>query len=178
MATSAAPKLASTGPATAKAAPKPATPKKAGAQGPHVVALNRKARFEFEVLETVECGLVLQGTEVKTLRSGRASIEEAWAKIQDDELWLIGAHIEEYTHGNRENHEPTRRRKLLLRRSEIRKLKAKTGQKGLTLVPLDLHFNERGYAKLTLALGRGKKLHDKRDTMKKREAAKEIRRAL
>jgi SsrA-binding protein len=138
------------------------------------IAENRKARFKFEVLETWEAGLVLRGTEVKTLRGGKVSLDEAYGRIDGDEVFLIGAHIAEYTHGNRQNHEPTRRRKLLLHKREINKLKAKVTQRGLTLVPLALYFNERGIAKLTLALCRGKNIGDKRDVQRKREAVREI----
>ncbi|MFO1051880.1 MAG: SsrA-binding protein SmpB [Planctomycetota bacterium] len=136
---------------------------------------NRKARFRYEVLETVEAGLSLVGTEVKTLREGRAHLEEAYARVDDGEMFLIGAHIEEYSHGNRQNHRPTRRRKLLLRRAQIAKLKAKVEQKGLTLVPLKLYFNARGIAKLEVGVCRGKKTHDKREASRQRDAKKEIR---
>ncbi|MCC6671493.1 MAG: SsrA-binding protein SmpB [Planctomycetes bacterium] len=138
------------------------------------VAQNRKARFEYEVLETFEAGLALRGTEVKTLRQGRVSIEEAYAKVQGGELFLVDAHIEEYTHGNRANHEPTRPRKLLLHRREIRRIEAALGQKGLTLIPLEVFFSARGYAKVRLALCRGKKTHDKRETLRRREHRREM----
>jgi SsrA-binding protein len=141
------------------------------------IVVHRKARFRFEILETVEAGLVLRGTEVKALRQGLASLEEAFGRVYGDELFLVGAHIQEYSHGNQHNHEPTRKRKLLLRRREIRKLAAKIEQQGLTLVPLSLYFNERGLAKVELGLGKGRKLHDKREVLKKREAARELRNA-
>ena len=120
-----------------------------------VVAKNRKARHQYEVLETFEAGILLVGTEVKTMRGGKVSIEEAYGRIDGDEVFLIGAHIEEYTHGNRQNHDPTRRRKLLLRKREITKLVEKVTQRGLTLIPLELYFSERGYAKVALGLCRG-----------------------
>ena len=142
------------------------------------IALNRKARFKFEVLETFEAGLVLTGTEVKTLRAGLASIEEAYGRIIDGEAFLIGARIDEYTHGNRANHEPNRRRKLLLKKREIARLFEKMAQKGFTLVPLEMFFSERGWVKLKVALCRGKKIHDKRETIRTKEAHKEIRRVL
>ncbi|MGE0143278.1 MAG: SsrA-binding protein SmpB [Planctomycetota bacterium] len=146
-----------------------------GAEAPRLVVENRKARFKYEVLETVETGMVLVGTEVKTLRGGTVHLDESYARVQDDELFLIGAHIAEYTHGNRQNHLPTRRRKLLLRKAQLRKLKARTEQKGLTLVPLRIYFNERGIAKLELGICRGKKTHDKREAAKGKAAAREMR---
>lgn len=139
------------------------------------VAVNKKARHEFEVLDTFEAGLVLRGTEVKSLRAGKISLEEAWAKIEDDEIYLVGAHVEEYAFANRQNHDPVRRRKLLLHGRQIKKLKAQVTQKGLTLIPLDVFFNERGFAKLTLGLCRGKKLHDKREASKAKEAKRVMR---
>jgi SsrA-binding protein len=141
------------------------------------IALNRKARLRFEILEVHEAGLVLRGTEVKALRQGLASLEEAFGRIYGDELFLVGAHIQEYSHGSHHNHEPTRKRKLLLRRREIRKLAARVAQQSLTLVPLALYFNERGLAKVELGLGKGRKLHDKREVLRKREAARELRNA-
>ena len=142
---------------------------------PGLIAENRKARHTYEVLETVEAGIVLVGTEVKTLRGGIVHIDESYARIQNGEVFLIGAHIEEYTHGNRQNHEPTRQRKLLLRRRQIDKLEAKTAQKGFTLVPLELFFNDRGYAKVLIGICRGRRRADKREKSKKREADREIR---
>ncbi len=138
-----------------------------------VVAQNRRARHQFEILETLEAGLVLCGTEVKTLRSGKVSIEEAYGRIDGGTAYLVGAHIEEYVFGNRMNHSPTRKRKLLLRKPELKRLHAKVTQKGLTLVPLRLYFRG-GWAKLELALCRGKRLGDKREVSKKREADREM----
>jgi SsrA-binding protein len=121
---------------------------------------------------------VLTGTEVKTLRTGQVSLEEAFVKIVENEAFLVGAHIEEYAFGNRLNHVPTRRRKLLLHRRQIDKWRHKATEKGYTLVPLELYFNDRNRAQVKIALGRGKKLFDKRQAERKKEARKEIRRAL
>ncbi|MEO0481075.1 MAG: SsrA-binding protein SmpB [Planctomycetota bacterium] len=140
------------------------------------IAENRRARHAYEVLETFEAGLVLKGTEVKTLRAGNAQIDESHARIQAGEAWLVGAHIEEYSHGNAHNHKPTRRRKLLLKKSQIRKLEAQVKQKGLTLVPLKLYFSDRGFAKLLFGLCKGRKTVDKRQNERKREAEREMRR--
>ena len=141
------------------------------------VCRNRKATFRFEVLEQFECGIVLRGTEVKSLRDKNASIEEAYARIEDDELWLIGSHIAAYSFAHAQNHEPLRRRKLLLHAREIRKLRPQVEQKGLTLVPLRIYFNERGIAKVSVALARGKTLGDKRRTLQAREHKREMDRA-
>ncbi len=140
------------------------------------VVRNRKARHEYQILETVEAGMVLQGTEVKSLRQGRANLQDAYALVEGAELWLHNLHISPYEAGNRFNHDPLRPRKLLLHRSEIRKLGAQVEQKGLTLVPLDIYF-KRGIAKVTLALVRGKKLHDKREDLRRRDAEREMERA-
>jgi SsrA-binding protein len=143
--------------------------------GTKLIVSNRKARHEYEVLETWEAGMVLQGTEVKALRQGRANLQDSFARIDGGELWLYNLHISPYEHGNRFNHDPLRPRKLLLHTRELRKLLGQVEQKGLTLVPLDLHFR-RGVAKVTLALARGKKLHDKRDDLKRRDAEREMQR--
>ncbi len=150
--------------------------KKARASGP--VIQNRRARFRFEILDTIECGIVLAGTEVKSLRAGQGSLEEAFARIQKGELWLRGFHIPPYEHGNVQNHDPTRPRKLLLRKREINKLTPKLVLRGLTLVPLKVYFNERGLAKVSLALARGKTHGDKRQDQKQREAKREIDRTM
>jgi len=142
------------------------------------VCRNRKAAFRFEILEQIGCGVMLLGTEVKSLRDKNASIEEAYARIEDDELWLIGAHIAAYSFAHAQNHDPLRRRKLLIHSSEIRKLRPQVEQKGLTLVPLHIYFNERGIAKVTVALCRGKTLGDKRRTLQTREHKREMDRAL
>lgn len=144
--------------------------------GIHIVVRNRRARHEYEVLETVEAGLVLTGTEVKSLRAGKANLQDAFARFDRGELWLHNLHISPYDQGNRFNHDPLRPRKLLLHRREMRKLIGRVEQQGLTLVPLDLHFR-RGIAKVALALVRGKKLHDKRDDLRKRSAEREMERA-
>ncbi|MCK4659173.1 MAG: SsrA-binding protein SmpB [Phycisphaerae bacterium] len=139
---------------------------------------NRKAHHRFEILDKLQCGLVLCGTEVKSLRAGQASLEEAFAYIADGEAWLRDFHIAPYSHGHTINHEPKRRRKLLLHRQEIRKLETRIFHKGLTLVPLEVYFNERGLAKVLLAVARGKSHTDKRQTLKKAEHRREMDRAL
>ena len=134
-----------------------------------VVADNRRARFNYELEEIFEAGLALEGSEVKSLRAGKANIGESYATDSGGELYLINAHIPEYTQAGRRNHEPRRARKLLMRRREMNKLIGAVQREGMTLVPLKLYFNDRGIAKLELALGRGKKVHDKRETVKKRD---------
>ena len=133
-----------------------------------VVADNRKARFNYEIGETFEAGIVLTGSEVKSLRAGRATIGESYADSRGGEIWLINANIPEYLKANRFNHAPKRPRKLLLHRRQINKLIGAVEREGMTLVPLKLYFNEKGRAKVELALARGKKLYDKRETEKKR----------
>ena len=139
------------------------------------MAKNRRARHEYHVLQTWEAGLVLQGTEVKSLRDGKANLADAYARMEGGELWLYNMHVSPYEAGNRFNHDPLRRRKLLLHRSELRRLVGEVEQKGLTLVPLDVHFSG-GIAKVDLALVRGKKLHDKRDTLRERAVARDMER--
>lgn len=151
------------------------TPQAKERSGDRVVAQNRKARHEFHVLETWEAGLVLQGTEVKSLRDGKANLADAFATMSRGELWLYNMHVSPYEQGNRFNHDPLRPRKLLMHRSELRKLVGQVEQKGLTLVPLDVHFSN-GIAKVTLALVRGKKLHDKRDTLRERAEQRDMER--
>lgn len=143
-----------------------------------LVADNRRARFDYELLDTFEAGLALEGTEVKSLREGRASLAEAHAGESRGELWLFNAHIPEYGPANRFNHEPKRPRKLLLHRREINRLIGAVQKEGMTIVPLRLYFNARGMAKLSVALARGKKLHDKRETEKKRDWQREKARLL
>ncbi len=133
------------------------------------VAENRKARFNYEVMDTVEAGLVLTGTEVKSLREGQANIQESYAAVEDGEIWLINSYVPEYLQGNRNNHEPRRRRKLLLNKREMARLAQAVDREGMTMVPLKIYFNDRGRAKLLLAIARGKKLHDKRETERKRD---------
>ncbi|MCD2171962.1 SsrA-binding protein SmpB [Rhizobium sp. C4] len=134
-----------------------------------VVAENRKARFNYEILDTYEAGLVLTGTEVKSLRDGKANIAESYASDEDGEIWLINSYLPEYLQGNRFNHDTRRRRKLLLSKREIHRLRIGVNREGMTLVPLKIYFNEKGRAKMELALAKGKKLHDKRETEKERD---------
>ncbi len=143
-----------------------------------VVAENRRARFDYFVDDRMEAGIALTGTEVKALRQGEGSIAESYATINDEEVWLINSHIPEYSHGNRLNHEPRRQRKLLLKGREIAKLNGAVTRQGLTLVPLSIYFNSNGKAKVELALARGKKVHDKRDTIKERDWKREQGRLL
>ncbi len=138
-----------------------------------VIADNRKARFEFEIGEVFEAGLQLVGTEVKSLRANKAAIGEAYVSPENGEIWLINSHIPEYLQANRFNHEPRRHRKLLLHRRQMDQLMHAVQRDGMTVVPLKLYFNERGVAKLEIALARGKKLHDKRETEKKRDWQRE-----
>jgi len=138
-----------------------------------VVADNRKARFNYEIGEVFEAGIALTGTEVKSLRSGKATIAESYADSRGGELWLINSNIPEYLQASRFNHLPKRPRKLLLHKRQVNKLAGAVEREGMTLVPLKLYFNERGRAKIEIALGRGKKLHDKRETLKKRSWERE-----
>ncbi|SHE28733.1 SsrA-binding protein [Desulfacinum infernum DSM 9756] len=141
--------------------------------GIKIVCQNKKARHDFEIVETVEAGMVLQGTEVKSLREGRANLKDSYAKIKGEEIWLYDVHISPYPHASYNNHEPERTRKLLLHKREIRRLMGKTHEKGLTLVPLKIYFR-KGKAKVELALARGKKAYDKRERIKKKEEAREM----
>ncbi|MFZ1679525.1 MAG: SsrA-binding protein SmpB [Rhizobiaceae bacterium] len=138
-------------------------------KGGRAVAENRKARFNYEIIDTLEAGLVLTGTEVKSLRQGQANIAESYASVEGGELWLINSWLPEYLQGNRFNHEPRRRRKLLIKHKELARLAKGVERDGMTLVPLKIYFNERGRAKMLLALAKGKKLHDKRETEKTRD---------
>src|SRR5690554_1490254 len=142
------------------------------------VATNRKARHDYHILETLEAGLVLTGTEVKSLRGGRANLNDSFARIEDGQAYLYNMHISPYSHGNRFNHEPTRIRKLLLHKDEIRRLIGKTREQGLTLIPLQVYFNEQGWAKVELALARGKKKWDKREAIAKRDVRRQAERAM
>ena len=141
----------------------------------HTVAVNRRARHDYAVEETLEAGMVLTGTEIKSIRAGRANLAEAYARIERGEAWLIGAHIAPYEQGNRNNHEPTRTRKLLLHRDQIAELVGKTQAKGFTLVPLRLYIRD-GLAKLEIGIARGKKAHDKRRTIAERDMRRELER--
>ena len=138
-----------------------------------IVAENRKARFNYEIGEKFEAGIALTGSEVKSLRSGKAAIAESYADTKDGEIWLINANIPEYLQANRFNHEPKRPRKLLLHRKQINKLMGAIEREGMTVVPLKIYFNDKGRAKVEIALAKGKKLHDKRETEKKRDWARE-----
>ncbi len=146
-------------------------------KGRKLVAQNRRARHDFAIEDTYEAGIVLTGTEVKSLRAGRASLVDAYGRIKDGEVWLEGAHIPEYTQGTWTNHEPRRPRKLLLHRQEIERLVGKTKESGLTLVPLALYFKD-GRAKVEIALARGKKSYDKRQALAERQAGREMARAI
>ena len=141
--------------------------------GDRTIATNRRARHEYEILETVEAGLVLRGTEVKSLRDGLVNFKDSYASVRNGEGWLLGCHINPYSHGTDANHDPERDRKLLLHKKEIARLSGKISEKGLTMVPLRLYF-KGGRAKVELGLARGKKLHDKRATLREREARREM----
>jgi SsrA-binding protein len=142
-----------------------------------IVARNRRARHEFDLIETVEAGIVLTGTEVKSLRNGKASLEEAYASVDHNEAWLLGCDIPEYLQANRMNHKPKRPRKLLLHRREIDKLMAKASERGLTLVPLKIYF-KKGVAKVEICVARGRKMFDKREAVKSRDAKRDMDRAI
>lgn len=143
------------------------------------IVSNRKARFEYFVSDEVEAGIVLTGTEVKSLRMGKGSLQEAYCYINDDlEIILLGMHIPPYELGNINNHAPVRPRKLLLKKQEIRKLKKGLDEKGMTLVPLDMFFNDRNLVKMHIGLAKGKKIHDKRENLKEKDTRKEIDRAM
>lgn len=144
---------------------------------PETLATNRKAFHQYHILETYEAGIALKGTEVKSIREGKADIKESIVRIRDEEAYLVGCHVQPYSHGNITNHEPTRTRKLLLHKREIRRLQGKVQEKGLTLIPTRL-FLKNGRIKVEVALARGKRLHDKREAVKAREAGREIARAL
>ncbi len=145
--------------------------------GLKLIAANRKAFHEYHILETLEAGIILTGTEVKAIREGRLNLKDSYALVREGEAYLVNCHISPYSHGNRENHDPTRTRKLLLHAVEIRKLIGKTREKGLTLVPLRVYL-KRGRVKFELGVARGKKLYDKRETERRKEADKEARAAI
>ena len=142
------------------------------------ITLNRRARHEFAIDDTLEAGIVLSGTEIKSIRAGRVNLTDAYARIERGEAWLVGAHVAPWEGGNRWNHEPKRDRKLLLHRAQIDQLLGKTKSKGLTLVPLRLYIDDRGKAKLELGLGKGKQLHDRRRDIAARDARRELERDL
>jgi SsrA-binding protein len=144
----------------------------------HTIALNRRARHEFSIEDTFEAGIVLTGTEIKSIRAGKVNLADAYARIERDEAWLVGAHIAPFEQANRYNHEPKRTRKLLLHRGEIDELLGKTKSKGLTIVPLRLYLTGKGRAKLELGLARGKQLHDRRRDIADRESRRDIAREM
>ena len=153
--------------------PKPATFDKK-----KIVAENRRARFDYAIDTTYEAGIVLSGTEVKSLRFGEGSIAESYAEVKGDEVWLVNSNIPEFSHGNRFNHEPKRPRKLLLHEREIDKIHTGVSREGMTLIPMSVYFNGRGRAKVEIALAKGKKLHDKRETIKERDWKRDAARLL
>jgi SsrA-binding protein len=138
-----------------------------------VISDNRRARHEFEIVEVFQAGIVLSGTEVKSMRGGRANLSDAFARVEGGELWLYNCHISPYDHGNRFNHEPMRKRKLLMHQGEIAKLKSKLQEKGLTLIPLKIYF-KKNWVKVDLGLGRGKRLYDKREAIAKRDTKRQL----
>jgi SsrA-binding protein len=144
----------------------------------NVVATNRKAYHDYFIEEKFEAGIVLKGTEVKSLRDRRVNLQDSYADVKEGEVFLHHCHISPYSHGNMMNHDPIRTRKLLLHRKEINKLLGKTQQKGLTLIPLRIYFSERGQVKVELGLAKGKKQHDRRESIKAREAGREVERAI
>lgn len=145
--------------------------------GKKIIAVNKRARFDYHISDTFEAGLVLQGTEVKSLREGRVTLQDAYADVQDGEVFLLHAHINQYEQGNRFNHDPERPRKLLLHKQEIKRLVGKTQEKGLTLIPTRMYFTH-GKAKVELGLAKGKKQYDKREVLKRRTAQRDIARAI
>ena len=145
--------------------------------GEKLIATNKKAFHDYFILEKMEAGICLQGTEVKAIREGRLNLKDSYALVRSGELFLVNCHISPYSHGNRENHDPTRTRKLLLHQMEIRKLIGKTQEKGLTLVPLRVYL-KRGKVKVELGVAKGKKLYDKRETERRKEADKEAEKAM
>jgi len=158
----------------------PKKPSVKGSEAPKetMIAENRKARHKYEVLETVECGMILRGTEVKSLRNGKCSLDESYGRILNGTLWLVGCDIPEYKMGGFWNHEPKRNRQLLLHKRELNRFVGRAHEKGLTLVPLKLYFNERGIAKCLLGLCKGLQMHDKREKLKQNDARREMERAV
>jgi SsrA-binding protein len=151
--------------------------KKDGAPQQKTISENRKARHKYEIIDTLECGIMLVGSEVKSLREGRVSLDEAYGRVRQGEVWLVNCEIPEYKQATVWNHDPKRPRKLLVHRRELHKFASQAHEKGLTLAPLKLYFNERGVAKVLMALCRGKKLHDKREDMKKADVRRDLDRA-
>jgi SsrA-binding protein len=157
---------------------RPPSPGRKPGQPVKNISENRKARHRFVVLDSLECGIALVGSEVKSLRAGKMSLDEAYGRVKNDEVWLVGCDIQEYANASLWNHEPKRPRKLLMHRREVAKFAQRAKEKGLTLVPLKMYFNERGVVKVLLGLCRGKKLHDKRDDLKKATMKREMDRAV
>jgi SsrA-binding protein len=151
--------------------------KSSAGEGERIIAQNRKARHNYAVLDTLECGIVLRGSEVKSARNGKVSLSEAYGRVKENEVWLVGCDIAEYVEANQFNHEPRRPRKLLLHRREIERFAARALQQGLTLVPLKMYF-KRGRAKVLMGICQGQKRHDKREAMKKAEAKREMARQM
>lgn len=143
-----------------------------------IVSTNKKARFQYHLLETFEAGIQLLGTEVKSLRQGSASLSEAFCKFENGELYLINANISQYSHGSHWNHDPLRKRKLLLHKKELLRISQKVREKGLTIIPTKIYFNERGIAKVEIALAKGKRLYDKREDIAKRDLERRLKRKL
>lgn len=154
------------------------TGKAADAGQSRIIAHNRKAKHKFEILEKIECGIVLVGSEVKSLREGKISLDEAYVRIKDAEIWLVGADIAEYRQANRWNHDPKRPRKLLVHAKQLGKLASRAHEKGMTLVPLQMYFNARGIIKVSVGVCRGKKLFDKREAKKTRDVKRDLDRAM
>ena len=146
--------------------------------GQRNVSENRRARHRYEITEQLECGIMLMGSEVKSLRDGKLSLDESYVRMDKGELWLVGADIPEYRQATIWNHEPKRPRKLLVHAGQLKKLAARLNEKGLTIVPLRVYFNARGIVKVMIGVGRGKKLHDKRSSLKEREIKRQIDRAM
>ncbi len=147
-------------------------------EGYRPIVENRRARHRFHVVDTLECGIALRGSEVKTLREGKVSLEEAYARVKDGEVWLVGMDIPPYPQATVYNHDPKRPRKLLLHKREVKKFAMQAKEKGMTLVPLRMYFNDRGIAKVVLGLCRGKQLHDKRESLKKADVERGLQRAM
>jgi SsrA-binding protein len=143
-----------------------------------LIADNRKARFNYEILEDIECGIVLEGTELKPLRHGKSSLSDAYAKIIGGELFLMQMHIPKYVNGTYNNHDENRKRKLLLHKNEILRLERKLDEKHLTAIPLKIFFNSKGFVKVIIGIGRGKNTHDKRDSIKKRDSDRDLKRIM
>ena len=155
-----------------------ATSREGSGVGEQTIAVNRKARHDYSIEDTFEAGIVLTGTEIKSIRAGKVNLQDAYARVERDEAWLIGANIAPFEGGNRYNHEPRRTRKLLLHRAEIDLLRGRVAAKGLTVVPLRLYIDERGRAKVELGLARGKQLHDRRRDIAARDSRRELEREL